>query len=697
VHLTRHDISVINGQVNTGDITLNAQENISFDGNSVTGILGLLTETGDGNFGGINLNSQNVFLTNGGQISTLATGFGQSADVNINAKNVVVDGEDPNESLQPSTVRSVANGMGDSGDINIVTDNLTLSNGGGIRADSSGIQGNSGNINITANQISIGGEGSFEGIVSGITTNVETEIASNSGDINLTIGSLSLDNSGQIAAGVFSPGNAGDININATDSVLVDGKNGIFASGISVSAVTEDAGNAGNIKITAPSISLINGGDVRSSSGGTGNAGNLEFTTNNFVLDAGVINTSTSEQGDAGNITISVTDKFFATNQSLISSSVGNAVQDAAVGKVGNINITAKEISLNNTSQIQAGAFSGATAEATGIVSLTATESITFTGELTGIFSNNDSGSFGNASQARLFAPTVTLRNGAAITSNNLGQGNGGIVIIEADNLNLENGTTLSAGTVSNTGGIVTLDIAENLTLRDNNTFPSENNLIEARARQTANGGNVDINAEFVIAFPNQNNDIIANAEQGNGGNIDITTQAIFGLEERRSLPPNQTNDIDASSQFGLQGNFSLNTPDVDPTSGLLQLPASVGDASDQISQNPCERGIGSQFIITGKGGFPANPHETLNSDEVRVGLVEPVGVEKQEDVGAQTLRPQDLRPASVPGEVVPAQGWIFNDKGEVTLTAYDPTGTGKQRSEQNYPNTCPTSFFDNP
>jgi hypothetical protein len=24
--------------------------------------------------------------------------------------------------------------------------------------------------------------------------------------------------------------------------------------------------------------------------------------------------------------------------------------------------------------------------------------------------------------------------------------------------------------------------------------------------------------------------------------------------------------------------------------------------------------------------------------------------------------------------------GWVFNDKGQVTLTAYDPTGNGRQR-----------------
>ena len=206
------------------------------------------------------------------------------------------------------------------------------------------------------------------------------------------------------------------------------------------------------------------------------------------------------------------------------------------------------------------------------------------------------------------------------------------------------------------------------------------NALISARAFEEADGGNLSIESGLVLAFPDGNNDIIARAEQGNGGRIDIDTQAIFGLEERSSTPPNQTNDIDASSEFGLQGDFTLNTPDFDPTSGLIESPASVGDASDQISQNPCHQGVGSEFIVTGKGGLPCNPSDSLGSNEVQVGLVEPLL--GQGDKGA-TRQGEELVT-----EAVPAMGWVFNDKGEVTLTAYSNTDTERERSHLT-PNTC--------
>ena len=34
--------------------------------------------------------------------------------------------------------------------------------------------------------------------------------------------------------------------------------------------------------------------------------------------------------------------------------------------------------------------------------------------------------------------------------------------------------------------------------------------------------------------------------------------------------------------------------------------------------------------------------------------------------------------------QIAPAQGWIFNQKGEVMLVAYDPTVTGSQRVKVN-------------
>ena len=230
----------------------------------------------------------------------------------------------------------------------------------------------------------------------------------------------------------------------------------------------------------------------------------------------------------------------------------------------------------------------------------------------------------------------------------------------------------------------INLDIGEDITLQNNS-------LISARALENATGGSVTIDTDngFILAFPNQNNDIIANASQGRGGEINIDTQAIFGLEER---PLNSiTNDINASSQAtGLDGTVDINNPAVDPTTGLINLPASVGDASDQISQNPCQQGVGSQFIVTGKGGLPPNPTETLNSDRITVGLVEPLSRER--DGETRKLGDEVTGREDTVTEAVPAMGWVFNDKGEVTLTAYKTTDTEIKRSSQATSSSCSVS-----
>ena len=193
------------------------------------------------------------------------------------------------------------------------------------------------------------------------------------------------------------------------------------------------------------------------------------------------------------------------------------------------------------------------------------------------------------------------------------------------------------------------------------------------------------------IAFPNQNNDIIANAKGGDGGNINITTEGIFGIEERSSIPENQTNDIDASSEFGLGGVVEITQPDVDPRQGLIELPENVVDPAALIAQNPCTMGVDSEFIITGRGSLPPSPNLVLNSDSARVGWIEPALKEDEEansntsmqnSSTAQTSKARNT--AKIHSPVVPARGWVLNDKGEAILVGYDPTNSGLQREQQN-------------
>ena len=207
-----------------------------------------------------------------------------------------------------------------------------------------------------------------------------------------------------------------------------------------------------------------------------------------------------------------------------------------------------------------------------------------------------------------------------------------------------------------------------------------------ARGQQGGNGGNITINTPFIVAF-GRNNDIIANAVSGSGGRV-RTNATLFGIIPRtradlerlgvpglnpRNLP---TNDITAfseqNSSFG--DNVQVTSPDVDPSRGLVELPETVSDPTQKVAQNPCRQGIGNEFVVTGRGGLPTTPNETLNSDNVRVDLLQPVA--SSGNSPSATIKPA----TTVTATRVPAQGWIFNDKGQVVLTAYDPTNTGSQR-----------------
>ncbi len=61
---------------------------------------------------------------------------------------------------------------------------------------------------------------------------------------------------------------------------------------------------------------------------------------------------------------------------------------------------------------------------------------------------------------------------------------------------------------------------------------------------------------------------------------------------------------------------MEINTPDVDTSLGLVTLPAELVDASGLIALG-CAAGGENEFIVTGRGGLPPNPTDTLSSDTV--------------------------------------------------------------------------------
>ena len=644
------------GQGNAGNVLIDVDGEVNIfgiskqTGNS-SAIFSSLDTGAEGSAGNIEVTASSLTLENGASIDNSTSGEG-------NVGNVTLDVEGAVELIGGDIFSNIERGgQGDGGEINIQAESLYLTDGAqiqsGLRGSSEklpGGRGNGGEINIDVRDtVTLAGV-SESGLTSAIFTDVESGAIGNGGDINIKGRSLSLENGGQLNASTSGQGNAGNISLNVSDAVTIAGFTVVDEETTRFSNVTNQVfegakGNAGNIEIKVRSLSLEDGAEI---------------------------DNSTSGQGNAGQVTINASDTISVDGEDSegFVSGLFSAVNSEAEGDAGGININTSSLSLTNGGIIDASTYGQGNA---GDVTVNASESILISGAIeitrSGLFTSAFISS-GNGGDINVSTNQLTIKDGGTIEAGNFdslgvfdpGTGQPGNINIEANSLSLNRGR-IEATTQSEIGEAanINLTIAEDIFLKNNS-------LISARASGNANGGNVTINADngSIVAFPNQNNDIIANAQRGNGGNINITTQAIFGLEERPSTPANQTNDIDASSEFGLQGTFSLNTPENEPIRSLIDIPENVVNPEDLINQNACKQGAQSKFIVTGKGGLPATPEQMHHSDEVEVGLVKPA-------MGTAAVI-KDLLVAEDATKRIPAKGWIRNEKGEIFLVGYDPT-----------------------
>ena len=749
----------INGRGNKGDVSILATDSILFDGQgsregSFSGVYTLslpdaigegdniqittnnfslsnlatvsADNAGEGNAGNITINATNLTLANGASINARTTGKGNAGNITINATDSLsLQGSaffsQDREIIIPAFISSIvlSEGVGNGGDINIKTRKLSLSNGFQIDSSTRG-QGNAGNITIDAVEtISLDGKNEFGLINNGILTGVEKDAIGNAGDINLKTANLSLTNGAFVNSSTFGKGNAGNVTILATDTVFVAGHgeiNDVFASSDISSSVQPGAvGNGGEVKIDANNLFLTNGAQILSATFRKGNGGNITInvaedivldgespnglnsgigvgveaggigqggiadikTKNLFIINGAQIRSSTFGIGDAGDIIINATENISLEGKSRdgFGSSISGSVELDGVGNGGEIEIDAKNLVLTDEAFISSSTGSDGNA---GVLTIHASESIQVLGG-SDLSSSAVQGN-GNSRDINIFTDELMIRDGGIISVGNFsssglfspGTGEPGNLIIEANNISLDNNARIDAATQAGDNGNIILKVTEDIILRDNS-------LISARALKDGTGGNIDIDARFIVAFPNQNNDIIASATQGDGGKIDITAEALFGIKERPLTP--RTNDINASSEAGFPGEINIQQPTIDPVSGLLELTQEVIDPAELIAQNVCTQTADSEFVDIGKGGLPPNPGDILAENSIEVELVEPIMVSGEEITANRERAKVKPRINRKP----PAQGWIFHENGIVELVAYNPHQVGEQRIWDNY------------
>lgn len=659
---------------------------------------------GTGNAGDINITAESLSLSNTSFISASVRRSGEGADINITTRgSLKISGA--SSSISTRVRGSRASGQG--GNVNIQAQSIST-NGGFIRASTEGI-GNAGNVlvsatdfielsqdndanrssgffnRITGNSTGVGGNievttGTLK--MSGFTVlNVASETEANSGNILVNADRLELSGGAQILATTFGNGSAGKITINATEEIVLSGVDPNFAQRVGRAeenielgfinilseivgtdgaasgflARTLDTGDAGDLDITTPSLIVEQGAIISADTIGAGTGGNLSLNVRELVIREGGLvgagsfvdeNAVGEQQGSGGTLIVNASEFVEVSGSTTLGTNTVTSSLFATAqgeGDAGELNIFTEQIFVRDGAEISASTAAGVG----GSLNIEANESVLLSDDSQISSAATEGGTAGNLN---LQTNQLTLQDNAIISVSSP-SGQAGNLNIAAHNLSL-NHSQITAETAAAGGANINLDIADILLL-------ANESLISATAFENANGGNVTINSGFLVALPpegNRGSDIIANAQRGDGGRVNISADGIFGI----SFQPVNTsfNDITVSSEFGSAGTVELNSPDTNPAQTLANLPEIAANAQPIQGCRITGEVAEARFIDTGRGGLPPSPDEPLSGNYL------------WEDM--QTSQP--IAETETPLQIVEAQGWVINDKGNVVLVTQTPT-----------------------
>ncbi|MCT7959705.1 S-layer family protein [Laspinema sp. D1] len=503
---------------------------------------------------------------------------------------------------------------------------------GALISSSTRGQGNGGNLTILATEsIRFSGLDTSGGF-GGLFAEVRSNATGNAGIVTLETGQLTLLDGAIISATTFGEGYAGILNIRATESVSMSGLDG---EGFGAYIQT----GSGSLDVEPASSSDLNDIDPQS-----------EVIPNRTIL------------ADSGAITINTT-RLTVSDGAVISSSTD------ARGNAGTLTVFASESvtlrgadSLGNRSKLETFVNFGVTGNA-GSLTVETGELLLLNG---GSISSETIGN-GNAGNVTIRAEQVSLFDGSQIRVSAKGAFSPGILTVRASEILLDNQASLLGETESGSQG--------NIMILANSTLLRRNSQITTNAIGSSTGGNISLDTTILGAF--ENSDISANSEQSQGGIVTIQAEGIFGTEFRVQSS-DLTSDITATgADSSLIGTVRINTPEVDPTSGLVELAVNLADPAQQIDSS-CRSGQQqSEFIVTGRGGLPPNPTESI-SDE---GLLMDLGPQRLERLPRKDSRIPSASAAYTPLEststeqLVEAEGWIINSQGRMELVARTARG----------------------
>jgi filamentous hemagglutinin family protein len=558
---------------------------------------------GAGTGGTIRVQAAAVSLDGASQITSNASegATGGAGDIDVVAAGRV-------ELLNGSGLRSTTNTRGAGGRIGLVAGSLLL-DGSAVITTLAG-QASSGRggdivLRVAGNLVVRGGS----------SINALTGGRGDAGTVRLDVGTLTLqgtgpsDNQTNINSTTVGPGNAGRVEVNAADSVVLSGAAFITSS-------TFSSGNGGEVAVTAGrTVSLREAALLASSTSGGGSAGGVQVIARDLILDSEAAISSSAISGSTGNggrARLQIANNVSVSgNASIQSITFGAGAAGSLTVEAGNITVTGQR------SSISAAASEGSSGQV-GNVALQASGLVRVADGAKVLISNS-----ATVGDARVRTPTslsidarqVELSDAVLSASSTGNVAASDVLLRAAETVVVDRLGNILTTAVNGNGGAIRVDAGNRLTLRRSTVQTSVFGL-------TGNGGDITLRAPILLLDTGfvQANTAAARASgglvvvdsraliaSGNtlflGGNTPYTPAALFGF-----------NVIQAAAPTGVSGVIDLTSPVLDLTGSLRALRGEVVDPGG-LGRALCQTSGGSSFALAGRGGLPPSSRSLARVD----------------------------------------------------------------------------------
>jgi len=482
----------------------------------------------------------------------------------------------------------------------------------------------------------------------------------------------------------YGLGDAGNITIN-TEQILSQ-KSGFLQTSTASSATGGDLilNASESINISSTFFATATGPTT------TGNAGNLIISTKVLqVSDNALITTSTLGFGKGGNLTVNASDLLEVRGSSAINlgtdlgltslSPTGLVTNSLSGGDAGNLKLKTGRLVVLDGGVISTGTLAtgnGSTLEVEAQEILLSGDSADniYPSQLSAFALINSTGNGGNLN---IKTNSLSIQEGATITTSSLGMGTAGNINIQANSINLDTQGKIEAFSLLNQGGDILINAnslnlqnqseisvrsegqgnAGNININLTGLFSATNSDITANANQGAGGeitltadnirlqgdsdirtnvnngagggGNITVTANSILLF--NDSDILAFSRDGRGGNIQFNTPVFFGNGYQRISSESDPNTLDGNDRVDINASGAVSGAIIIPDltfiqNSIVQLPEFLINP-EKLLANSCispNQNRGGSFIIKGSGGVQNRPGD-MNTPSYFPEIIQPI------------------------------------------------------------------------